>query len=214
MAQQTLERVSRSWTTRRDEKRRRMQLIRSRMKGPILPKERIIEALETLIVSDLWDRVGVKVTSHMVGQAVEKHPDLAKEIVERGHEAAGHGQTWEPQYSMTPEQERAGYQASIDTIQRVTGTRPIGFNAFWLRGTPNTLGILQDLGFIYHIDDISRDEPSTVTVNGKPFAVVPYTIRNNDIVRFDSPATTSAAYLQDLKDDFDFLYAEAAAVVE
>ena len=214
MAQQTLERVSRSWTTRRDEKRRRMQLIRSRMKGPILPKERIIEALETLIVSDLWDRVGVKVTSHMVGQAVEKHPDLAKEIVERGHEAAGHGQTWEPQYSMTPEQERAGYQASIDTIQRVTGTRPIGFNAFWLRGTPNTLGILQDLGFIYHIDDISRDEPFTVMVNGKPFAVVPYTIRNNDIVRFDSPATTNAAYLQDLKDDFDFLYAEAAAVVE
>ena len=154
---------------------------------------------------DLWDRVGVKVTSHMVGQAVEKHPDLAKEIVARGH-----GQTWEPQYSMTPEQECAGYQASIDTIQRVTGTRPIGFNAFWLRGTPNTLGILQDLGFIYHIDDISRDEPFTVMVNGKPFAVVPYTIRNNNIVRFDSPATTNATYLQDLKDDFEVLYAEAA----
>jgi peptidoglycan/xylan/chitin deacetylase (PgdA/CDA1 family) len=159
---------------------------------------------------DLWDRAGVKVTSHMVGQAVERHPALAKEIVDRGHEAAGHGQTWEPQYSMTPEQERAGYQASIDTIQRVTGTRPLGFNAFWLRGTPNTLGILQDLGFIYHIDDISRDEPFTVTVNGRPFAVVPYTIRNNDIVRFDSPATTNAIYLQDLKDDFDVLYAEAA----
>ena len=37
---------------------------------------------------DLWDRVGIKVTSHMVGQAVEKHPELAKEIVQRGHEAA------------------------------------------------------------------------------------------------------------------------------
>jgi peptidoglycan/xylan/chitin deacetylase (PgdA/CDA1 family) len=49
-----------------------------------------------------------------------------------------------------------------------------------------------------------------VTVKGKPFAVVPYTIRNNDIVRFDSPATTNAAYLQDLKDDFEVLYAEAA----
>ena len=160
---------------------------------------------------DLWDRLGIKVTSHMVGQAVERHPELAKEIVDRGHEASGHGQTWEPQYSMTPEQERAGYQASIDTIKRLTGTRPIGFNAFWLRGTPNTLNILQDLGFIYHIDDISRDEPFTVTVNGKPFAVVPYTIRNNEIVRFDSPATTNAAYLQDLKDDFDVLYAEAVS---
>ncbi|HEY4417713.1 MAG TPA: polysaccharide deacetylase family protein [Verrucomicrobiae bacterium] len=159
---------------------------------------------------DLWDRVGVKVTSHMVGQAVEKHPALAKEIVDRGHEAAGHGETWEPQYSMTPQQERAGYQASINTIQRVTGTRPVGFNAFWLRGTPNTLSILQELGFTYHIDDISRDEPFTVAVNGKPFAVVPYTIRNNDIVRFDSPAMTNAGFLQDLKDDFDVLYNEAA----
>src|SRR5258708_13295063 len=46
-------------------------------------------------------------------------------------------------------------------------------------------------------------------VNGKPFAVVPYTIRNNDIVGFDSPATTNAGYLQDLKDDFDVLYTEA-----
>src|SRR3954466_3190856 len=32
---------------------------------------------------DLWDRVGIKVTSHMVGQAVERHPELAKEIVAR-----------------------------------------------------------------------------------------------------------------------------------
>jgi hypothetical protein len=30
-------------------------------------------------------------------------------------------------------------------------------------------------------------------------------------VRFDSPATTNEAYLQDLKDDFDVLYAEAVA---
>ena len=41
---------------------------------------------------------------------------------------------------------------------------------------------LQDLGFLYHIDDVSRDEPFTVTVRGRPFAVVPYTLRNNDIV--------------------------------
>ena len=150
-------------------------------------------------------------SAHWETDCPERHPELAKEIVDRGHEASGHGQTWEPQYSMTPEQERAGYQASIDSIQKATGTRPIGFNAFWLRGTPNTLGILQDLGFIYHIDDISRDEPFTVTVKGKPFAVVPYTIRNNDIVRFDSPATINAAYLQDLKDDFDVLYVEAAS---
>src|ERR1700730_4442555 len=51
MAKQILEPVSRSWTTRRDEKRRRIELVKRWMRGPILPKEKIIEALETLIVS-------------------------------------------------------------------------------------------------------------------------------------------------------------------
>src|SRR5579859_3944100 len=45
----------RSWTTRRDEKRRRLQLVQPWMQGPILPRERIIPALESLIVSG--DRV-------------------------------------------------------------------------------------------------------------------------------------------------------------
>ncbi|HEY3840443.1 MAG TPA: twin-arginine translocation signal domain-containing protein, partial [Bryobacteraceae bacterium] len=32
---------------------------------------------------DMYDRRRVKMTSHMVGLAVEKHPQLAKEIVQR-----------------------------------------------------------------------------------------------------------------------------------
>src|SRR5260370_24735836 len=51
MAQQTMKQVSRSWATRRDEKRRRMQVVQPWMEGPLLPMARSIEALETLIVS-------------------------------------------------------------------------------------------------------------------------------------------------------------------
>jgi peptidoglycan/xylan/chitin deacetylase (PgdA/CDA1 family) len=146
---------------------------------------------------DLWDRYHVKVTSHMVGRAAELEPTLAREVVERGHEAAGHGETWTPQYSMTPGEERESYRASIASLERITGRRPVGFNAFWMRQTPHTLSILQELGFIYHIDDLSRDEPSIRQVNGKPFAVVPYTHRNNDIVRYDNPALTVSAFAQE-----------------
>jgi malonate decarboxylase alpha subunit len=39
----------RSWTTRRDEKKRRLQLISSWMSGPILPQKKLIQALESLI---------------------------------------------------------------------------------------------------------------------------------------------------------------------
>ena len=51
MAQPGAPRLLRSWTTRRDEKRRRMQLVQPWMQGPLLPRERLIEALEALIVS-------------------------------------------------------------------------------------------------------------------------------------------------------------------
>jgi peptidoglycan/xylan/chitin deacetylase (PgdA/CDA1 family) len=159
---------------------------------------------------DMFDRRNVRVTSHMVGAAVEKHPELAREIVQRGHEATGHGQTWTPQYSMTPEEERKGYEASIATIKRVTGTRPLGFNAFWLRGTPHTLELLQDLGFIYHIDDVSRDEPFLVNVRNKPFVVVPYTLHMNDIVDYETRYFSTDAYASDLKREFDMLYSESS----
>lgn len=158
---------------------------------------------------DLWDKHNIKVTSHLVGRAVELNPALAKEVVSRGHEASGHGQTWTPQYSMSVEQERASYIKSADIIEKVTGMRPVGFNAFWMRHSKNTLTLLQELGFIYHIDDLSRDEPSFTPVNNKSFVVVPYTFRNNDIVRYSgSTAMTARAYLQELKDEFDMLYAE------
>lgn len=159
---------------------------------------------------DLFDKRKIKVTSHMVGAAVDLNPQLAKEIVERGHEAAGHGQTWTPQFSMSYDEERSSYEASIKSIEKATGSRPIGFNAFWLRGTPRTLGILQELGFIYHIDDVSRDEPFVIAVNGKPFAVVPYTIHANDIVNFEGRNFTTDGFAQDLKADFDMLYEESS----
>jgi peptidoglycan/xylan/chitin deacetylase (PgdA/CDA1 family) len=160
---------------------------------------------------DMFDRQGIKVTSHMVGAAVDRNPQLAKEIVQRGHEASGHAQTWTAQYSMTPEQERQAYQQSIASIERATGTRPLGFNAFWMRGTPHTLSILQDLGFIYHIDDVSRDEPFIVPVNDKPFVVVPYTIHQNDYVNYEARHFSNDQFLSDLKNEFDVLYAEASA---
>ncbi|NOK22744.1 polysaccharide deacetylase family protein [Corallococcus carmarthensis] len=158
---------------------------------------------------EMFSRRGVQVTSHMVGQAVERNPALAKEIVERGHEAAAHGQTWTPQFSMTPEEERASYEANVRAIQRATGQTPVGFNAFWMRGTPRTLEILQDLGFLYHIDDVSRDEPFVVDVRGKPFAVVPYTLGMNDILNFESRNYTADQFASELKNEFDALYAEA-----
>jgi peptidoglycan/xylan/chitin deacetylase (PgdA/CDA1 family) len=159
---------------------------------------------------DMYDRRRVKMTSHMVGLAVEKHPELAKEIVGRGHEAAAHGQTWAPIYTLSRDGEKAIIEQGAKAVERVTGVRPIGFNAPGMRGTPNTLDVLQELGFVYHTDDLSRDEPFLVPVNGNPFVVVPYTFQLNDYQNYENRWRTCEDFAGELKAEFDALYAESA----
>lgn len=158
---------------------------------------------------DLWDKYGIKVTSHMVGQAVLANPDLAKEIVNRGHEGAAHGMSWSSQFNMTRDKEKEFIAAGVKAIHDVTGVTPRGYNCNWLRRSVNTISILQELGFLYHIDDLSRDEPFVLTVNEKPFVVVPYTVRCNDIVLLEGRHFTPHGFLETLKYEFDQLYLES-----
>jgi peptidoglycan/xylan/chitin deacetylase (PgdA/CDA1 family) len=158
---------------------------------------------------DLWDRHGVKVTSHMIGEAAQRHPELAREIIERGHEAAGHGPRWSSQYAMSREDERKFLIAGTEMVEAATGQRPIGYNSNWLRRGPNTLSLLQELGYLYHIDDVSRDEPFIEPVAGRDFVVVPYTLRNNDILLVEGRNYSPAQFLDQIKLDFDQLYQEA-----
>ncbi|MDN7675532.1 polysaccharide deacetylase family protein [Burkholderia oklahomensis] len=158
---------------------------------------------------DLWDRHGIKVTSHMIGEAVRHRPDLARAIVARGHEAAAHGPRWSSQYALARDEERRFLIAARDMVEADTGARPVGYNCNWLRRGPNTLSLLQELGYQYHIDDVSRDEPFIEQVNGKDFVVVPYTLRNNDILLVEGRNYSPGRFLDQIKLDFDQLYDEA-----
>ncbi len=96
-------------------------------------------------------------------------------------------------------------------VEEITGQRPLGYNANWLRRSPNTLSLLQELGYLYHIDDVSRDEPFIEQVNGTDFVVVPYTLRNNDILLIEGRNYSPEQFLAQIKLDFDQLYDEAGS---
>lgn len=157
---------------------------------------------------DMFDRRRIKVTSMMCGLSCQRNPALAKEIAQRGHECGSHGRSHDVQYQLSREAERDFIKDSADMIEKATGQRPVGYNCRQQLRSINTLALAQELGFIYHIDDISRDEPFVVPVNGKPFAVVPYTGHINDISYFNNRGMASV-FAQDLKLEFDALYAEA-----
>ncbi len=63
---------------------------------------------------DLFDRHQILMTSFMIGDAVRRRPDVAAEIVRRGHEAAAHGRRWEPEYQLPRAQEKEWIADSFD----------------------------------------------------------------------------------------------------
>lgn len=158
---------------------------------------------------DNWDKLGIKVTSHMVGTAVLKNPSLAKEIVEKGHEAAAHGMSWSSEYNLSYEDEKKFISEGVAAIKKATGFNPVGYNANWLRRGENTLKILQELGFKYHIDDLSRDEPFIIQVNAHDFVVVPYTLRCNDILLIEGKSFSVDQFFNQVKAEFEQLYSES-----
>ena len=79
-----------------------------------------------------------------------------------------------------------------------------------MRSSVHILETLQDLGFLYHIDEPSHDEPFIIPVRGKYFVTVPYTFHMNDISSYPFEQFNPVAYEQALKDEFDQLYEEGA----
>src|SRR6202022_4669728 len=161
-------------------------------------------------VLDLMDKHAIKLSSFMIGKAVETSPDIAREIVRRGHEVAAHGRVWDNSYQLSRDEEKRFIADSVGTIQKITGQKPIGWNAYWMRHSIHILETLQVLGFLYHIEEPSHDEPFIVPVRGRDFVTVPYTFHLNDIVSFPFADWNPAAYEQALRDEFDQLYEEGA----
>lgn len=159
---------------------------------------------------DLWKKYNIKVTSHVVGSAALKYPEIAKRMANEGHEIAAHGIAWSNQWDKSYQDELKFVKEGVDAVEKITGKRAVGYNCNWLRRSPNTLKVLQELNFLYHIDDLSRDEPYITKVRGKNFVVMPYTLRNNDIVNISGNHWSPDQFLAQLKMEFDQLYEEGA----
>jgi len=74
---------------------------------------------------------------------------------------------------------------------------------------PTRSKFFQELGFLYHTDDLSRDEPFLIPVRSKPFIVVPYTFQLNDYQNYENRWRTCSDFAGELKAEFDALYIES-----
>ncbi|MCH8111155.1 MAG: polysaccharide deacetylase family protein [Proteobacteria bacterium] len=158
----------------------------------------------------LLDKYKVRVTWTTAAQALERAPQIADYIRERGHEACSHGWRWVHQFRMDEDEERAFIRKAVASIEKTTGTRPYGWLSRYLL-TDNTRRLLAEEGFKYHMDDYSDDQPFWDVAGGKPIVIMPYAVDTNDMKFWTDPALTPDQWLKYAVDTFDWLYAEGEA---
>jgi len=81
-------------------------------------------------VLDLLDRAAARATFFCIGRRVEAHPDLAAEIVRRGHHIGNH--TWSHPHAFAcylPAPQRREVRRAQEAIERATGRVPTLFRA-------------------------------------------------------------------------------------
>src|ERR1044072_9679464 len=69
----------------------------------------------------LFDRLGIKTTWFIPGHSIETFPEQMKAVADAGHEIGIHGYSHENPIAMTPEQEEAVLDRSIDLIEHTLG---------------------------------------------------------------------------------------------
>ena len=156
----------------------------------------------------LFQEFDVPVTVFAVAMALERHPQLARVLVAAGHEIASHGWRWIDYHHVPEEQERADMRRAVQTLERLCGSRPLG----WYTGrlSPNTRRlVVEEGGFLYDADAYNDDLPYWVVESGKPHLVVPYTLDVNDMkFGIAQGFNQGEDFFIYARDAFDTLYAE------
>lgn len=153
---------------------------------------------------------GVPATFTAAAVALERAPQLARAIMAGGHEVCAHGYRWAHQLGMSEEVERDFIRKATESIERTTGKRPVGWLSRYLH-TDATRRLLQQEGYLYHMDDYSRDEPFWDRDLPAPMVVLPYALDSNDMKMWNAPALMPRDWLQYALDSFSWLLKESVA---
>jgi len=141
----------------------------------------------------------------------EECPDIPARHRARGDEFLGHGYTnSDEQGGLSEDDERALIRACTETIAHHEGRRPTGWMSPWLSNSAVTIDLLQEEGYLYHMDWTMDDQPIWMATRGGKILSMPYPIECNDnrgIVWF---RYTSDEFAQMLIDQFDEMLAQSA----
>jgi len=158
----------------------------------------------------VFDAADIPVTFFGAAVALERNPEVAKKLAARGDETAGHGYRWSNHFEMSRDDEREAIKRAIESIERTTGSRPVGWYCREMSVNTREL-VVEEGGFVYDSDSYNDDLPYWTRILDRPHLVVPYGLVVNDAryivgTGFGSPDhffETAKAHLDRLRNDGD-----------
>lgn len=158
------------------------------------------------------DQFEVKPTFAVSGRLTERYPYLLSRLAERGDEIIGHGWHMDaPHYGgMAAAEEEELIQRSLHALRQATGQSVAGWLSPSKSQSENTPDLLQANGVRYMCDWINDDMPFPFRTGGGALVAMPLSTELEDRFIIQANLHSEAEYAQQIKDAFDFLYAEAA----
>lgn len=165
-------------------------------------------------VVQLLDRHRIPATFFIPAVSLMINPGMADVIKQSGrHEFAVHGWIHELNSTLPLEVERRLLIQAVDTLTKLTGSRPVGYRAPSWNFSPNTLGIIRELGFMYESSMMADDRPYELLHNGEPTGMVELPVEwilddaplfNPQGNRYSPPRDVAQVWI----DEFDKAYEE------
>ena len=166
------------------------------------------------ILSILGD---VKATFFVPAVTALLYPDEQKRVVAAGHEIGIHGWIHERNSELPEKAERELQMRSADTLERVSGQRPVGIRTPSWDFSPHTLAITKEMGLVYDSSLMADVDCYELEMDGKATGVVELPVEwiRDDAVYFNMnrfaalrPYTPPASVFDIFKREFDAAYRE------
>lgn len=168
-------------------------------------------------IRQVLDRHEVKATFFVPAVAALLHPDEQRAVSQDGHEIGLHGWIHELNTTLGAAAERELMMRAADTLERVSGQRPVGMRTPSWDYSPATLSIAREMGLLYDSSLFSDDDPYEILQDGQPTGMVelPVEWSRDDAVYFmmnrfgaQRPYTPPADVLDIFLREFEGAYAE------
>jgi peptidoglycan/xylan/chitin deacetylase (PgdA/CDA1 family) len=123
-------------------------------------------------ILDLLAKHGVKGSFYVPAVAALLHPDEQRRVVAEGHEIGIHGWIHELNSSLPHETERDLMRRSADTLEQISGVRPVGLRTPSWDFSQHTLEIEKEMGLLYDSSLMSDEDCYELLLDGEPTGLV------------------------------------------